>query len=194
MSISSRSTQIPMLVTPGDRLGHFDDLGPPGSGAYVDEQRLFSAICGIQDKASVTSLGAQAFGIGDTVLCRVVRLQQDKAEVTLLAVKQELTWVRFRTRVARGQIRKQDVRSFEIDQVSVSDCFRIGDVVQAKVVAKTSPFVLLSTTADNMGVVLATSIANAPMRPVSWEYMICTATGKKELRKVAKPVAGNARG
>eukprot|EP00397_Hematodinium_sp_SG-2012_P065740 GEMP01096429.1.p1 GENE.GEMP01096429.1~~GEMP01096429.1.p1 ORF type:complete len:183 (+),score=23.27 GEMP01096429.1:68-616(+) len=145
-------------------------------------------------RGAQTSLGAQAFGIGDTVLCRVVRLQQDKAEVTLLAVKQELTWVRFRTRVARGQIRKQDVRSFEIDQVSVSDCFRIGDVVQAKVVAKTSPFVLLSTTADNMGVVLATSIANAPMRPVSWEYMICTATGKKELRKVAKPVAGNARG
>merc|ERR1719228_2321547 len=100
------------------------------TSAYADDQGIFASVCGAQEKASVIAFGAQAFGAGDAVLCRVIRLRQEKAEVILLAVKHGAKWIRFRTRAARGLIRKQDVRSFEIDQVSMSDCFRIGDVVQ----------------------------------------------------------------
>lgn len=45
----------------------------------------------------------------------------------------------------------------------------------------------LSTAANNLGVISATSIAGNPMIPISWQAMQDTVTGEQEPRKVAKP-------
>merc|ERR1740123_1160399 len=90
----------------------------------------------------------------------------------------------------RGVIRKQDVRFFEVDKINMVESFRVGDFVRAQVLAlgDSRSYVLSTALSDHHGVMLARSAAGgAPLDPISWQYMNCSQSGKKERRKVAKP-------
>jgi exosome complex component CSL4 len=89
-----------------------------------------------------------------------------------------------------GSIRKQDIRSFDRDTVDVFKCFMPGDIVRAEVISMgDSHNYYLSTAKNELGVVYAEhSDTNEPMKPISWEEMVCTKTGLKEYRKCAKPL------
>jgi exosome complex component CSL4 len=87
----------------------------------------------------------------------------------------------------------QDIRAAERDKVEVYKSFRPGDIVRAEVLSLGDARSFYLTTAKNeLGVIYAKSTAGAPLVPVSWCEMECTATGTREFRKVAKLVAPSA--
>jgi exosome complex RNA-binding protein Csl4 len=89
----------------------------------------------------------------------------------------------------RGTIRKEDIRETDKSSVETCRCFRVGDIVLARVigVGEGHSF-LLSTAEDELGVAVAYSQLNkeTPMLPVNWTQMRCPKTYVRELRKVAK--------
>lgn len=94
-----------------------------------------------------------------------------------------------------GQIRSQDVRATEKDKVVVGEAFRVGDIVRAVVISLGDQRdYYLSTAGNEYGVLLAWSTndsgqpGGALMEPISWQEMRDPVTGKKETRKVAKPI------
>lgn len=75
--------------------------------------------------------------VGDTVLCRVVRVQPRQAVVSIVVVGEDGVleadgW--------QGVIRSQDVRATEKDRVRIWECFRPGDIVRAQVVSLRESF------------------------------------------------------
>ncbi|EAQ85887.1 hypothetical protein CHGG_07140 [Chaetomium globosum CBS 148.51] len=88
----------------------------------------------------------------------------------------------------QGLIRVQDVRATEKDRVRIYESFRPGDVVRAEVISLGDQAnYYLSTTRNELGVVLAVSEAGNTMQPVSWKEFRDPETGAMELRKVAQP-------
>ena len=75
------------------------------------------------------------------------------------------------------------------------DCFRPRDIVLCRILslgdAPRRPY-LLSTAEHELGVVHAICATSGhPMHAVSWKEMQCPVTGRKELRKCARPPASN---
>jgi exosome complex component CSL4 len=88
----------------------------------------------------------------------------------------------------QGLIRVQDVRATEKDKVKIHESFKPGDIVRAQVISLGDQAnYYLSTAANDLGVIMATSEAGNDMVPASWKEYKDPATGASELRKVAKP-------
>ncbi|KAK4043028.1 hypothetical protein C8A01DRAFT_32817 [Parachaetomium inaequale] len=121
--------------------------------------------------------------VGNVVLCRVIRITPRQAVVAILVCGDtvlEAEW--------QGLIRVQDVRATEKDRVRIYESFRPGDVVRAEVISLGDQAnYYLSTTRNELGVVLAVSEAGNTMQPVSWKEFRDPETGAMELRKVAQP-------
>ncbi|KAK4148079.1 uncharacterized protein C8A04DRAFT_23872 [Dichotomopilus funicola] len=121
--------------------------------------------------------------VGDVVLCRVIRIAPRQAVVAILVCGDSVLEAEW-----QGLIRVQDVRATEKDRVKIYESFRPGDVVRAEVISlgdQTNYY--LSTTRNELGVVLAVSEAGNTMQPVSWKEFRDPETGAMELRKVAQP-------
>lgn len=70
----------------------------------------------------------------------------------------------------------------------MGECFRLGDIVKAKVLSLgDARSYYLSTAANELGVVYATAEDGAPLLPISYQEMENPQTGETEKRKVAKP-------
>ena len=83
-------------------------------------------------------------------------------------------------------IRREDVRSVEVDKVQLPDCFRPADIIRARVISLgDSRSYFLSTAREDLGVIVARSEAGAVMKAVSWREMQCPKTHLKEPRKVS---------
>ncbi|KAK0636220.1 hypothetical protein B0T17DRAFT_482314 [Bombardia bombarda] len=121
--------------------------------------------------------------VGNTVLCRVIRITPRQAVVAILVCGDtvlEAEW--------QGLIRSQDVRATEKDKVKVYESFRPGDIVRAEVISLGDQAnYYLSTARNELGVIMATSEAGNTMYPVSWKEYKDPETGFSEPRKVAKP-------
>ncbi|PWY97565.1 hypothetical protein BCV70DRAFT_142496, partial [Testicularia cyperi] len=66
----------------------------------------------------------------------------------------------------QGVVRSQDVRTTEKDKVKLADCFRPGDIVRAAVISLgDARSYYLSTAANNLGVIYATSASSATPTP-----------------------------
>ncbi|GBG25489.1 Exosome complex component CSL4 [Hondaea fermentalgiana] len=121
--------------------------------------------------------------VGSTVTCNVTKVTPRFALLDIVCVGVEsVPGSGF-----RGMVRKENVRSFEIDRVEMHNSFRPGDVVRAKVVSLgTARSYELSTADKDLGVIAAMGEANEPLIPISFEEMKCPVTGVIEKRKVAK--------
>lgn len=85
-------------------------------------------------------------------------------------------------------IRKEDVRAVEKDRVVLDEMFRVGDIVRGSVISLgDQSFYYLTTTRNDLGVVMARSEGGNMMFPVSWKEMRDPVTGVGEQRKVARP-------
>ena len=85
-------------------------------------------------------------------------------------------------------IRQRDIRSFDIDNCTVVDSYRPGDIVRATVLSLgDARHYYVSTAREDEGVVEGTSAAGGALKAISWDKMECSMTGMKESRKVAKP-------
>lgn len=190
-------------VTPGTRIGHTDtQLG--GKGTYVRENRIYSSVVGtinmtplentIDNKGEAKELIEVILPnakqetlvpqIGNMVLARVVKTTTQFAKLEIMCVEGKTLETEF-----PGMIRQQDVRATEVDKVVIYESFRPGDIVRAQVISLgDSRSYYLCTARNELGVVFATSMAGAPMIPISWKEMQCTKTNIREPRKVAKTV------
>ena len=115
--------------------------------------------------------------IGSIVTCTVSSIHPRMARVEIALLRGTF----------KGQIRVQDVRATEIDTVKITDSFRPGDIVVARVISLgDARSYYLSTAEVELGVVSGISTDGSPLVPVSWCEMHCVDTGLCEKRKVAK--------
>lgn len=122
--------------------------------------------------------------IGDIVTCKVTFTGSNFVRVAICCIED----VPLKSTL-RGIIRKEDIREVEKGLTEVYKCFRVGDIVLARVLGMgEGRSYLLSTAEDELGVAVAYSATNkeTPMLPVNWTQMRCPSTYVKELRKVAK--------
>mmetsp|Transcript_43875 Transcript_43875/g.85826 ORF Transcript_43875/g.85826 Transcript_43875/m.85826 type:complete len:193 (+) Transcript_43875:44-622(+) len=186
-----------MIVVPGERLCGVTEYGS-GPGTYVLGDAVFASVVGLKRFTTENGDGGNSEKpqvevvhdkppslvpqLGDLVTARVTKINTRFATVEILIVGSVTLNQPF-----PGTIRTRDVREFEIDSVEIHKAFRPGDIVRACVISLgDSKSYYLSTAKNELGVILAHSIAGATMVPVSWQEMQCPVTSVKEFRKVAK--------
>ncbi|KAF1815440.1 hypothetical protein P152DRAFT_185550 [Eremomyces bilateralis CBS 781.70] len=131
--------------------------------------------------------------INSIVLARVTRLTLKQATVSILAISPSDSAASSSLAVCttpfNGQIRLQDIRATEKDKVKMLQSFRVGDIVRAIVISLGDQAAYyLSTARNDLGVVMAWADDGEQLVPVSWKEMEGMTTGKREDRKVAKPI------
>lgn len=181
------------VACPGDRL--FPEATHiSGPGTYTKDSFVCAGAVGRvavtsepgQAKATVQvrRKGAQSLipSQGDTVWCKVSKVNPRLAVVDILCVGSQALEAKY-----TGIVRAQDVRASEVDKVELQSCFRPGDLLRAEVISPgDSQSCYLSTAKNELGVILAKSLAGVPMVPISWQEMQCPQTKTVEKRKVAK--------
>ncbi|KAK1925273.1 CND01650-like protein [Papiliotrema laurentii] len=183
------------IVLPGQPLPAKYTAAPqplPGKGCYAHAGQILASIVGrpSRDGAVVNVLGREEAGlvpdIDTTVLGTITRLTSLQAHMTISTVNNRP--VPESSEEFVGVIRTTDIRLTERDKIKMSECFRLGDIVKAKVLSLgDARSYYLSTAANELGVVYATSEGGNPLLPVSYQEMEDSVTGRIERRKVAKP-------
>lgn len=204
------------IAIPGQVLGTLS-THIPGSGTHVSNSNIYASIFGTSvTTPAVSSAGKPMISIvratppqaslnpnkpsslpvvGSTVLCRIIRVQQRQAIVSILVVDASsssaiTTYPTITSEDLQFQaiLRKEDVRAYEKDKIILNDMFRVGDIVRATVISLGDERnYYISTAGNDFGVVVATSEQGNAMVPTSWREMRDVVTGKGEARKVAKP-------
>lgn len=187
------------VVCPGDVLPPKSEAQAPAQaplaaqvhasavGTYSDSDGVTrAALLGVWDGTCVRKRARAAIvvpAVGDVVVGRVVRITPRMAEVEVVCIagggllRDSCT----------GTIRKEDVRTHDVDSVELHSSFRPGDVIKARVISLGDARALhLSTARMDLGVILAKGIAGVNMAPVSYREMVCPKTGTRERRKVAR--------
>ncbi|KAF1921493.1 hypothetical protein BDU57DRAFT_51389 [Ampelomyces quisqualis] len=121
--------------------------------------------------------------VDSVVLARITRLSARFATCEILVIDSTVCRSAF-----QGQIRREDVRATEKDQIRIDASFRVGDLVRGVVVSlgdQSNYYV--ATDRNEFGVVLARSEDGRLMFPVSWREFCDPVTGRREARKAAKP-------
>ncbi|WWC88887.1 uncharacterized protein L201_003802 [Kwoniella dendrophila CBS 6074] len=163
-----------------------------GSGCYELDGRILSSIVGVpkRDGSVVSVIGRQESNntpeVGSVVIGTISRLTTQQAHVTLITSNDRP--LPETSEEFQGVIRITDIRLTERDKIKMGDCFRLGDLVKAKVLSLgDARSYYLSTAANELGVMYAISETGNPLLPVSYQEMEDELTGKREKRKVAKP-------
>lgn len=200
------------IVTPGERVA-LTGTAEGAEGTYTVRNYIYSSVLGqivhepgkddglptvrVQTVSGLPS----APRIGSTVIARVLRIQSRVCHCQILFTNTTATDPFLASdspedikpscfRVAhsyKAQIRLQDVRQYEVDRVNMLNCFRINDILCAKVISAGTGVFLLSTAPLDMGVVVAESYAGGVLEPISCKWMRCRTSGLLEPRKVARP-------
>ncbi|EIW67365.1 hypothetical protein TREMEDRAFT_45342 [Tremella mesenterica DSM 1558] len=162
-----------------------------GPGCYQHNGRILANIIGRprRDGAMISVVGKQDAAVPDVdaiVIGTVSRVTPQQAIINIDVVDNRP--VPETSEAFTGVVRLADIRLTERDKIRMGECFRLGDVVKAKVLSLgDARSYYLSTAANELGVVYATSESGNAMVPVSYQDMEDTITGKTERRKVAKP-------
>mmetsp|Transcript_62473 Transcript_62473/g.103942 ORF Transcript_62473/g.103942 Transcript_62473/m.103942 type:complete len:199 (-) Transcript_62473:160-756(-) len=186
-----------MFVVPGQQLGHATEV-TAGTGTFVWGQYVHASVAGMSSldatkypavvstsqHVSLMQQVAMLPAVGDNVTCRISRITSRMANVEILCVD----GVALRE-PCNAILHREDVREFETDKVEMYNCYRPGDVVQARVISLgDSRSYFITTAAIDLGVVFAMSAEGTAMQPISWQEMVCPITNTREPRKVAKPM------
>lgn len=149
----TRASLVGKVVIDQSTGGSF--IGPDDSTSGVTVNRRMTINVVNKDLIPMDDL---VLTVGDKVLCRVIRINAYQAYVDILTVGDQVLQY-----IAKGLIRREDIRSKEVDQVIVRDFFRGGDIVRAVVISlgdSKQYFLSTSMTASteahgsNLGVVL----------------------------------------
>ncbi|KAK4687085.1 exosome complex component CSL4, partial [Tremellales sp. Uapishka_1] len=163
-----------------------------GSGCYELGGRILASIVGRpkRDGSIVSVVGREEApavpDIGAVIIGTISRLSPQQAHLTISIVNNRP--VPESSEEFVGVVRIGDIRLTERDKIKISECFRLGDIVKARVLSLgDARSYYLSTASNELGVVYATSEAGNPLLPISYQDMEDSSTGKTERRKVAKP-------
>uniref|UniRef100_A0A2R5L8E1 Putative exosomal 3'-5' exoribonuclease complex subunit ski4 n=1 Tax=Ornithodoros turicata TaxID=34597 RepID=A0A2R5L8E1_9ACAR len=182
-----------MFCIPGQRLCASKECFVGGEGTYVQHGYVYSSLSGRvsikrqQDKKTLVQVKRCAnLNIiptpGNVVTVKITSINPRFCKCTIIAIEESQLLEPF-----RGIIRKEDIRAFEKDRVDISKSFRVGDIVLARVISIGDAMSYFLTTAENeLGVVVALSVAGYPMTPISWTEMQCPVSYVKQFRKVAR--------
>ena len=145
------------IVMPGDKLGIIEQY-VPGEGTYDDEGEIKSSVLGnvkINQKKRIISVDSK-FGKpallkkGDIVYGQITDIKPQRANVNIDCIKDN---PRPLALPYMGAIHISQAKKDYLEKLS--DAFRIGDIVQAKVVKITGDNVDLSTVDKDCGVLKA---------------------------------------
>ncbi|PNS18240.1 hypothetical protein CAC42_7609 [Sphaceloma murrayae] len=199
------------IVLPGDPLPSTD----PTRGTYLHSNTLHASLAGPAPSKSPSPNNQSTIpslpSVSDVILGRITRLTPRQATLDILALtslpsvpmtptpgsQQPLTSLAPTNRETlpfpyphQALIRQQDIRATEIDKVTVSGSFGVGDIVRAVVISVGDERnYYCSTARDELGVVLGRSETGGVLVGVSWGEMVETGDGgRRERRKVAKVI------
>jgi len=176
------------FVIPGDFLATAEEF-VPGDGAYEEEGNIYSSCTGVvlvdirTKRISVfpKTPTPPTMKRGDTVIVRVDEVREQLARVDIGVLKGH----------EDRQLPLPDAGTIHVSQVrdsyvkDLSNEFKAGDVVRAKVLnAQRSP-IQLSTVGDDLGVIVAfCSKCKAPL-DIDGSRLKCSECGNIEFRKIA---------
>ena len=176
------------FVMPGDFLSVSEQF-LPGDGAYEDDGSVKSATAGnvsIDKKAKEISVISKSNGpnllkVGDIVYGEIKDLRGQRALVTVHAKKGETRELALPYLAA---IHISQITPGYIDKIT--DAFRIGDLIEARVVKIMKDNIDLNTEDRDCGVVKAMCTkCRAEMNPVNQDEVYCPVCDRKEKRKVS---------
>ncbi|KAI0157695.1 hypothetical protein GGR57DRAFT_460668 [Xylariaceae sp. FL1272] len=171
-------TQPEKSTVPAKRIHRISALSSSTPNGISTVSVTPAAAGGEQDKREVLP------EVGNIALCRVTRITPREATMSILIVGDAVLSAQW-----QGIVRVQDVRATEKDRVKIYESFRPGDIVRAQVISLGDQAnYYLTTAANELGVVMATSEAGNTMYPVSWKEYKDNDTGLSEARKVARPM------
>jgi len=178
------------FVMPGDELCSGKYIC--GEGTYsLSSDKMFASLAGSihiersKDSTVVSVVSERTVTLPrlhSVVLAQVINVNLRICKVAILRVDS----ISVKSRLP-GILRKEDVRATEKDSVELFNCFRPGDIMRARVISLGDGNAYSLSTAENeLGVLFALSEDGHSMVPASWCEMLCTVTGRREKRKVAK--------
>jgi exosome complex component CSL4 len=149
------------VVCPGDEIGSSSEL-IVGTGVYERDGVIRSSLCGKmvfdydsagRRRVSVIVKGKKAADfvpvVGDTVLCRVVKSNNNQVFVEILAVGDSVLRCS-----SKAVIRREDIADKDVDKIVMHERFKGGDIVKASVLSLgDSKQYYLSTIGAGLGVV-----------------------------------------
>lgn len=184
------------FVLPGAILGPLGDYASgPGTHcvngsvcASLAGEVCVDAECRLQVKhwrRRVATGAALVPQVGSVVSGRVTRITASQANVDIVCCGGTVL-----PQPAPGVIRVEDVFPAAVDHTAVqmSNCFRPGDVVTARLTSVgDSKQYWLSTAEPALGVAWARGIDGDVLLPVAWDQVASPATGAQQSRKAARP-------
>ena len=183
------SIEEEQIVMPGDKLGIIEQY-LPGEGTYDDNGEIKSSVLGnvkINQKMKVISVESDAkpalLKVGDVVYGQITDIKPQRANVKIDCIKDN---ARPLALPYMGAIHISQAKKDYLEKLS--DAFRIGDIVQAKVVKITGDNVDLGTVDDDCGVLKAmcTRCRDYMHTTQKANELQCNTCNKKERRKVSK--------
>ena len=157
---------------PGDVVGSIKDYDA-GMGTYVRNDKIYSLLVGtptietnqnsdrkiihiILPATSKAAAKDSIIDIGDQVICKVISITMNQANVEIFRVSDRDLKV-----TAKGIIRREDIRTNEIDALVIRECFLPGDIVRACIISLgDARQYYLSTANEQLGVIYAKTISD----------------------------------
>ena len=182
------SIEEDQIVMPGDKLGIIEQYFP-GEGPYDDNGDIKSTVLGnvkINQRQKIISVESDAkpalLKVGDTVYGQVTDVKSQRVAVNIDCIKDN---GRPLALPYMGAIHISKAKKNYIEKLT--DAFRIGDIIQAKVVKVSGDNVDLSTTTKECGVLKAmcTRCRDYMHQTQRKNELECNTCKKKEKRKVS---------
>ena len=157
---------------PGDVVGSTKDYDA-GMGTYVRNNNIHSLLVGtpiietnqlsdrkiihvILPATSKVAAKESIIDIGDQVMCKVLSITMNQANVEIFRVSDRDLKV-----TAKGIIRREDIRTNDIDALIIRECFLPGDIVRACIISLgDARQYYLSTASDQLGVIYTKTISD----------------------------------
>ena len=177
------------IVMPGDKLGIIEQY-LPGEGTYDDNGDIKSSVLGnvkIDQKMKVISVESDAkpalLKVGDIIYGQITDIKPQRANVNIECIKGN---GRPLALPYMGAIHISKAKKDYLEKLS--DAFRIGDIIEAKVVKVTGDNVDLGTTDPDCGVLKAmcTRCRDYMHTTSKKDEVQCNTCNKKERRKVSQ--------
>ena len=177
------------IVMPGDKLGIIEQY-LPGEGTYDDNGDIKSTVLGnvkINQKRKVISVVSEKkpalLKVGDIVYGQISDIKPQRANVTIECIKDN---GRPLALPYMGAIHVSQAKRDYLEKLS--DAFRIGDIVQAKVVKISGDNVDLGTVDVDCGVIKAmcTRCRDYMHTTNRRDELQCNTCNKRERRKVSR--------
>ena len=150
----NRNKKYEKFITPGDRLGVIEEF-LPGSGTYVDNGNIYSLTTGhtVMDvpkrEVSVRPLVHMPVILktGDIIIGQMTSVQDRNGTVRIFQINEKTVYA------FSGIMHVSDVSMNYVK--TMSDAFKVGDIVRAKVISTANREFHLSTQDDDLGVIQA---------------------------------------